>query len=63
MRVLPGSDLGSRAAGIQVHPMQTARAQKMPQGGAQAMPEPAAAATATAELRVADDRQKRRPTA
>lgn len=43
--------------------MQTARAQKMPQGGAQAMPEPAAAATATAELRVADDRQKRRPTA
>lgn len=62
MRVLPGSDLGSRAAGIQVRPMQAARAQKMSQGGAQAMSESAAAA-AIAEHGVADHRQERRPTA
>ena len=61
LRVLPGSDLGPRTTGIQVHPMQTARAQKMSQGGTQTMPEPAA--TATAERRVTDDRQKWRPTA
>lgn len=62
LRVLPGSDLGPWAAGIQVHPVQVTGAQKMPQGSAEAMPEPAAAAAA--ERGIADDpRQERRPTA
>lgn len=62
LRVLPRSNLGPRTAGIQVHPMQTARAQEMPQSGTQAVPKSAAATTA-AERRVSDDRQKWRPTA
>lgn len=58
LRVLPRSNLGPRTARIQVHSMQTARAQKMPQNGAQAVPE-----SATAECGVPDDGQKWRSTA
>lgn len=58
LRILPGSDLGPRTSGIQVHSMQTACTQKMPQSGAQAVSESAAATAAAAERGVPDDRQK-----
>lgn len=58
LRILPGSDLGPRTSRIQVHSMQTASTQKMPQSGAQAVPESAAATAAAAERGVPDDRQK-----
>jgi len=64
LRVLPGSNLGPWPAGIQMHHLQTARSQKMPQGDTHAVPEPATAtATAITERRVSDARQERRPTA
>jgi len=61
LRVLPGSNLGPWPAGIQMHHLQAARSQKMPQGDTYAVPEPAAAATT--ERGVPDTRQERRPTA
>lgn len=65
LRVLPGSDLGTGTARVQVHPMQVTRSQKMSQSGAQPMLELTAATTAAAagaEHGCPDDRQERSPT-
>ena len=60
LRFLPGSDLGPRTAGVQMHSVQATCPQEMSQGGKEAMLEYAAA---DAEHGLADDRQERRPTA
>lgn len=63
LRVLPGSDLGPRSAGVQMYSVQATSAQEMSQGGAQTMLECATATTtADAKHRIANDRQKRRST-
>lgn len=63
LRVLPGSDLGARSAGVQMYSVQATSAQEMSQGGAQTMPEcSTATTTADAKHRIADDRQKWRST-
>lgn len=52
--------MGTRTSGVQMHSVQAARPQEMPQGGPQAVLEHATAADA--EHGISDDRQERRST-